>query len=161
MVRTGKRAQNSYPKRIRDKCAALYLELGSYQKVSDATGIPHATVGNWALSEQWRETIARLQAETDAEQRAQFREIVRRANDEVLDRLENGDHMLHARTGELVRVPMRGKDTMITASIAVEKLRLAEGRPTQITATTDALSRAAEAFNTLASQYRSKVVSEQ
>lgn len=164
MVTTSRKTRQ-HPKRIRERAAFLYVQLGSYEAVARELGISSkSTINYWAEGtdanrEEWASWIDRFQTEYDAETMAQLRSVVRQGYSEALDRLQNGDVVLTKDGQE--RVPMKGKDAAVIASIATDKLRLASGKPTRITATTDALGKAAAAFQELASQYRSKVVSDQ
>ena len=135
------------------------MQTESITRTSEITGIPKTTIHHWTTLPWWAERLEQFRIETNAETKHQLLSIVRAGYDNVLDRLENGDHRPVGK--EIARVPMTGKDSAVVASIALDKLRVAEGLPTRITATTDALSKAASAFDKLASQYRDKVVSEQ
>ena len=58
--------------------------------------------------------------------------IIDAAADQALDRHQKGDVVGDNRTGDLVRVPIRGKDAAIVGAVAFDKLRLAESQPTSI-----------------------------
>jgi len=79
---------------------------------------------NWGTSEVW--------CEYGEEINANLAQIVRESGEQVLDRIGNGDVIRDPKTGELVRVSMRGKDLAITGAVAFDKLRLAEAQPTSI-----------------------------
>jgi hypothetical protein len=81
--------------------------------------------------------------------RAQLAEVVRLATAEAIDRLKLGDVVLDAKSGERVRVPLKGKDAMVIGGIAFDKLRIAEGRSTKITETVD-LAALADRFRAIA-----------
>lgn len=165
VIRPGSRAGiRHWPKRARKKACALYLENGSLDLTAELIGCNRATIWNWQQTEEWRETEQELLTEIDASTKTLLRDIVNKGYSATLEAIEHGDSQLARAadgTVELVRVPMKGKDLAITASVALDKLRLAEGKPGQITATTDALQRAADAFVALGSQYRMRTVSEQ
>ena len=148
-----------WPKRVKQKAAALWLTLGNRQAVSDALSIPPTTLDHWMNRPEWADIVDDVRAEIDAETNGQLRSIVRTAYGETLDRLENGDVVLVK--GEPTRVPVKARDAAVIGSIALDKLRVQAGLPTRITATTEALGAAAAAFQQLASQYRGKVVSDQ
>ena len=65
-------------------------------------------------------------------------EIIDEAADQTLDRLRHGDVVQDNKTGELVRVPIKGKDAAIIGAVAFDKLRLAENQPTNIVSHEDA-----------------------
>ena len=49
-----------------------------------------------------------------------------------MDRIRNGDVIRDPKTGELVRVPIKGRDLAIIGGVSFDKLRLAENQPTNI-----------------------------
>jgi hypothetical protein len=81
--------------------------------------------------------------------RAQFGEVVQSATRGVMDRIQNGDVVVDAK-GVQSRVPMRGRDLTLCAAIFFDKLRIADGRPTRITAQVPDLAALAQSFASLA-----------
>ena len=61
-----------------------------------------------------------------------FAEIINESADQTLDRLQNGDVIRDTKTGELIRIPIKGRDAAIIGAVAFDKLRLAENQPTNI-----------------------------
>ena len=59
-------------------------------------------------------------------------EIIHESANETLDRVINGDVIRDTKTGELVRVPIKGRDLAIIGGVSFDKLRLAENQPTKI-----------------------------
>lgn len=61
-----------------------------------------------------------------------FAEIIKESAEQTLDRLRYGDVIRDTKTGELIRVPIKGRDLAIIGGVSFDKLRLAENQPTNI-----------------------------
>ena len=88
-------------------------------------------------------------AEVGETMKLKYAKIIAESADQTLDRLQSGDVVRDQRTGELVRVPMRGRDAAIVGAVHFDKLRLLESAPTSIVRHEDTqknLRRLAEEF---------------
>ncbi|MBT5219892.1 MAG: hypothetical protein HOM16_10485 [Woeseia sp.] len=87
-----------------------------------------------------------------------FAEIIDESADQTLDRLRNGDVVRDAKTGELVRVPIKGRDVAIVGAVAFDKHRLILNRPTTICGTSPALQTLAKQFQQISDSWEEKKV---
>jgi hypothetical protein len=85
--------------------------------------------------------------------------IIDESADQALDRLKHGDVVRDSRTGDLVRVPIKGKDAAIIGAVSFDKLRLAEHQPTSIVAKTNDVAALAQQFAELSTQWQEKQTS--
>jgi hypothetical protein len=99
-----------------------------------------------------------LRAEFSARIKSQLAQIIEKANVETLDRLEHGDAIRDAKSGEIIRQPIKAKESAIIGAVALDKLRLLENQPTRITATTNDVAALAEQFAELSRQWQEKQV---
>lgn len=151
------RVCNQYTAEDRRNAAVLFSTLGSLQAVSNATGIPRPTISGWQEDSEFIATLNECRRQLTQEHINRHLQIVEKAQTEVLDRLEHGDHQL-TRSGDVVRVPMKGKDVAVVMAIAQDKAQILQNKPTSISATDDRLARIAERLEKAIGN-RSKLVS--
>lgn len=82
-------------------------------------------------TDDFRSILKEIREENSEKFDAKFSLIVEKAQDQLLDRLENGDVKL-TRAGQ-VRIPMNGKDVAVVAAVNFDKLQLIRGKPTSRT----------------------------
>jgi len=141
-VRTGRRADVLAPKKTpkgfqlsdeaRLQAVAHYFVTGSARKTAQIVGLAERTVRGWTKLDWWEKETELLKAAAEDEFRADCMQIVTKATEQIMDRINNGDAVLNTKTGEVQRVPMKGKDLAWIRSITYDKLRISEGLPTSI-----------------------------
>ena len=110
--------------------------------------MPKQTVHNWARSEWGVELLGQIGTEKGEELDAHFTKLIDVAFDEAEDRIKNGDYRLvktkkaikHddgslevAEDYELKRIPMGGKELVISGATVYDKRQLHRNQPTSIT----------------------------
>ncbi len=114
------------------RCAYLYASLGNYSQVARDTKIARKTIHTWSKdSEVWHDSLLKARQEISDELLAQHMESARLSGIELKDRIINGDHKLVQ--GEVIRLPMTGKDLAVVNGIQVDKGRVSMGLATNIT----------------------------
>ena len=117
----------------RYKAAASLVATGNSMAASRESGIPASTIRHWAYNdEDFQLMCQEVRTEFGEKIKYKLAEIVNESTDQALDRLRNGDVIRDNKTGELVRVPIKGKDAAVIGAICFDKLRLAESQPTNI-----------------------------
>lgn len=115
------------------QAAMTYLTTGSVWAVHKATGIPKNTISDWKTrSSWWPDIIAQCKKVKQDELDAMFTEVIHLGIGETRDRIINGDPIYDSKTGEIKRVPMKGKDVATTAAILYDKRAVLRGDPTSI-----------------------------
>lgn len=104
----------------RVKAVAAYLVLGNMARVSEQLGIPLGTLNFWKSQPWWFEQVDKIRQAEDLEIDNGFTKIVRRTQEIILDRLENGDQVL-TKDGELVARPVSARDAALIADISLNK----------------------------------------
>jgi len=137
---------SQYSDEQRRQAVALYIRHGVMSVVARHIDIPERTLNHWKTTEWWDDVAAEICQGIEDELRAGLRNVSLEGTRQALKQLESGE--------------MKGKDAMITASIAYDKLRLSENRPTRITGSSQVEDLAAQLAK-LSSQVNAKVVSEQ
>ena len=142
-----------HTREARYKAAAALISTGNSKVAASESGVPSSTIRHWRQHDADFALICEeLRAEFSERIKGQLTEIIEKANVETLDRLEHGDAIRDTKTGELSRLPIKGKESAIIAAVAIDKLRLLENQPTSIVAKTD-VSALAEQFRQLSEQW--------
>ena len=153
---------SKYKDEDRRNAATQYAIKGNLAAVERATGIPDATLCEWKKTEWWDALIIGAQALVEDQFRANCNQIVEKATNETLDRLEHGEYVL-GKDGNTKRLPMKGRDTAVVGAMYYDKLRLSMNLPTSISDRSgykQAMDNLAQEFKRLSEQNR-RVVSVQ
>ena len=115
LVETG----SKYSDEDRRKAVVLYLVHGSDTRVAQESGINRTTICKWRNHSDWWDQVATtVSGEIEDKLRATFRKVALEGTQLALDAIRSKE--------------LKGKEAMITAGIAYDKLRLSENRPTSI-----------------------------
>jgi hypothetical protein len=147
---------SKYTDEDRKTAAIHYAIKGTLAAVERDTGIPDATVQVWTKTDWWETLISQARAEMEDQFRGKCHQVVEKATNETLDRLEHGDYMLD-KEGNKKRLPMKGRDTAVIGAMYYDKLRLSLNLPTSITAGSGyktAMNNLAAEFKRLSEQNR-------
>ncbi len=124
---------STYTREDRYKAAASLFACSNSIAASRETGIPASTIRHWSLNDiEFQEMGQEIRAEFGETIKNKLAAIVNESADQALDRLRNGDVIRDPKTGDQVRVPVKGRDAAIIGAVAFDKLRLAESQPTSI-----------------------------
>lgn len=129
----------TYAREDRYRAAAAFVANSNSKAASRETGIPASTIRHWSQHDDDFQMICQeIRTEFGEKIKYKYAEIIKESADQTLDRLRHGDVIRDNKTGELVRVPIKGKDSAIIGAVAFDKLRLAENQPTTIVQHEDA-----------------------
>ncbi len=122
-----------YTREDRYKAAAALVATGNSKAASRESSIPASTIRHWAHhDDDFQMMCQEIRTEFGEKIKHKLAEIIHESANETLDRVINGDVIRDTKTGELVRVPIKGRDLAIIGGVAFDKLRLAENQPTNI-----------------------------
>jgi len=142
----------------RYRAAAALVATGNSKDASRESGIPASTIRHWAHNDDdFQMMCQEIRTEFGERIKHQLAEIIHESANETLDRVMNGDVIRDTKTGELVRVPIKGRDLAIIGGVAFDKLRLAESQPTAIVQhenSEDSIKRFTEKFEAIAGAYQ-------
>ncbi len=128
-----------YTRDDRYKAAAALVSNGNSKAASRQSGIPASTIRHWSQNDaDFQMMCQEVRTEFGENIKFKLAEIIDEAADQTLDRLRHGDVVRDTKSGDLVRVPIKGKDAAIIGAVAFDKLRLAENQPTNIVQHEDA-----------------------
>ena len=100
-----------------------YVVLGNQTKVSELHNIPLTTVHEWIKSEWGVALTEDIRSEKAPELDANFTKLIDSAFEQAQDRVENGDYRV-TKDGKLIRVPMGGKELVISGGFLLDFLTL-------------------------------------
>jgi DNA-binding ferritin-like protein len=141
----------------RYKAAAALIATGNSKVAARESGVPSSTIRHWRVNDpDFASICEELRDQFSARIKGQLAEIIEKANVETLDRLEHGDAVRDKGSGELVRQPIKAKESAIISAVSLDKLRLLENQPTQIKADSSDLKALAEQFAKLSEQWQEK-----
>jgi len=138
---------SKYSDEDRRRAVIEYHIHGSQTKVSKLTGIPQSTIATWIKTDWWAEQLLKLSNQLEDQILANNEKIVTESQEQLLDRIENGDFRLVktkkalknddgslevSEDYELKRIPMTGKDLTISGGTHQDKRRIQLNLPTNI-----------------------------
>jgi len=142
----------------RYRAAAALIATGNSKAASRESGIPASTIRHWVHNDDdFQMMCQEIRTEFGERIKHQLAEIIHESAKETLDRVKNGDVIRDPKTGELVRVPIKGRDLAIIGGVAFDKLRLAENQPTNIVqheSSENSIKRFTEKFEAIAGAYQ-------
>ena len=147
-----KQPGSKYTNEERRAVIADYFVTGNITKTADMNNIPRRTVGTWINSEWGVELLAEVRHEKGEEYDANLTKLIDSAFSEAQDRIDNGDYRV-TKDGKLIRVPMGGKELVISGATVYDKQRLHRNQSTSITSNLDTKS-LAEAWKELSRTMR-------
>jgi len=124
--------RDSYSREFKIHCASVWLLKGTNKATSIEVKVPLTTFYQWVNSDWWPVAVSAARKFYSQEMVAGFSQIQLKAQEVILDRLENGNEVM-TKDGPQ-RVMVTGKDAAIIAAIAFDKRQTAMGNPTSIRA---------------------------
>jgi hypothetical protein len=112
--------------------ATLYAALGDVKATAKLAKVPVEQVEKWQDEEWWLLTLAKVKRNQNSVLDVKASTIVDKAMDQLLNRVEQGDHILNIKTGEIVQIPMSGRDLSVVAGTIFDKRQLIRGEATKI-----------------------------
>jgi len=141
----------------RYKAAAALVATGNSKAASRESGIPASTIRHWSQNDDdFQMMCQEIRIEFGEKIKIKLAEIIDKSADQTLDRIRNGDVIRDPKTGELVRVPIKGRDLAIIGAVAFDKHRLILNQPTSITQLSGGLDAMVEKFEAIADAYNER-----
>ena len=128
----------------RRAAVAAYLSTGTFTGVEKVTGIDKRTVRGWRQHEWWDVLSAEIAEGLDDECKAKLRKVMSAGLDITLKKLPQAN----------------ARDAATISAVAIDKLRLLDGKPTRISDQTNTRA-LAEQLAALSAQVNARTVSEQ
>ena len=142
---------SKYSDEDRRRVVIEYFITGSMTKVAKSTGIPRRTLNDWKSTDWWDEVVASVRHEKAEELDANLTKLIDSSFEQAQDRVEKGDFRL-TKDNELIRVPMGGRDLVMSGAIVYDKRQLHRNQPTSISSKSDSLEQHTKLFEDIAAQ---------
>lgn len=126
-----KQPGSQYTDEQRRAVIADLVVIGNITKTAKMHNMPKQTVSEWAKSDWGVELLGHIRTEKGEELDANFTKLIDSAFEQAQDRVENGDYRV-TKDGKLIRVPMGGKELVISGATVYDKQRLHRNQPTSI-----------------------------
>lgn len=127
-----KKAHGWWSEEKKIEACTLHAATGNLSNVARLTKIPEGTLRKWKEEEWWMVCQSRIRREKNEEHDKKFTDIVDKALDKIVDRIENGDYMYDIKRGVAVPVPVSARDLSIVAGTIFDKRQLLRGEATKI-----------------------------
>lgn len=137
----------------RQLAARVFVETGSPAEAAKACGVTNGAVQRWLRREDFRLDVEAYTRQLERRQSALLRQAADKAIRRMIQTLDEGEQRM-ASGGAVVTVPVTGRDAAMMAGVAFDKLRLAEGRPTRITADVARIAAVRGQMKALATSWR-------
>jgi hypothetical protein len=116
----------------RIEVVTLFLSIGSMTEVAKITGVPYPTIEGWRRQDWWKELVEKMQAEDDQKLDAKTTKLIDKALEQLMDRIENGEHIYDQKTGKVKRMPAKLRDLNTAFNTILDKRQLLRRQPTKI-----------------------------
>lgn len=132
---------------------ADYYVTGNMTKTADMHNMPKQTVSNWVQSDWGVELLGQIRTEKGEELDANLTKLIDSAFEQAQDRVDNGDFRV-SKVGTLIRVPMGGRDLVISGATVYDKRQLLRNQPTSIRGDSATVQALAAEFKALAQSHK-------
>ncbi|WP_299076583.1 hypothetical protein [uncultured Paraglaciecola sp.] len=110
----------------------LWMVTGNLTQSAAALSIPLATIKRWRATDWWADLVNELKSEDSIKLSNRLKVIANKALDLTEDRLENGDHVFHPKTGEMVRKELPARDLSNLVKTTLDQAKHIEDRPQKL-----------------------------
>lgn len=116
-----RRVTNTYTDSEKFKAVALYISLGTLTAVASEMQIPRNTIKEWKEKDWWKKYERQIKNEENSLLSAKYRKIVQKTQDQILNRLEEGDTIV-LKDGTQHKIPIRAKELAVIAAVSTDKI---------------------------------------
>lgn len=111
-----------------------YVVTGNLTKACEEQGVPYQTAIYWKRNSEWWDTALReLRKRKQDDLDGTLTGIIHDITEAIVDRIKNGDSTYDSKIGQVVRIPMKGKELATTLGILFDKRAAMRGDPSHIT----------------------------
>lgn len=137
--------------------AMAYVLTGTIKATAKKIGMPQQTLNEWKLKATWwDDTVAECRKRKQDELDARYTVLIHEIIEQVQDRVINGDTKV-SRDGVITKIPMTGKDLVITMAVTFDKRQLLRGEATsrvEKVSEKDRIDRLADSFKEMAQKMK-------
>lgn len=111
---------------------SYFVANGSLAETSRHCQVPYYTLVTWKQSDWWKDKVRDIQNEDYDRLDVKLTKALDKALEQVMDRIENGDHIYDPRTGKIRQIPVKLRDANIAFNGLMDKRQLIRKQPTKI-----------------------------
>jgi len=133
----------------KDEVLTTWLATKSPTLTSQQCNIPIQTIETWKRQDWWKDRVAEIQTQDYEKLDSKLSNVIDKALDAVMDRLEGGEYQYDIITKKIKRVPAKLRDVNTTLNQIIDKRQLIRKMPTKIVeqqSTANQLKKLAEQF---------------
>jgi DNA polymerase III alpha subunit (gram-positive type) len=116
----------------KNEALAFYVANGSLVETSRECQVPLPTLTKWKASDWWKDRIRDIQNEEYDKLDVKLSKALDKALEQVMDRIEHGDHIYDPRTGAIRQIPAKLRDVNHAFNSIMDKRQLIRKQPTKI-----------------------------
>lgn len=138
-----------YPLEAKVDAVTCWTVTANLRTVSEILNIRFETLSKWKQQPWWYDLAAQIKQEKQEQLDAGMSAVIDKSMQLLNDRLENGDVVVNAKTGAIIRSPMSVQATVNTLKNVFDKRQLIRNEPTSISrseSTDERLKRLSEEF---------------
>lgn len=158
-------ANGKYTPEQKVEAVMAYLVTGTSRKASKICEVPEGTIRWWKKAAVWwMDVYDECKKKKQEELDASFTNVIHEGVEILADRMKNGDSKLVAKTGDVVNIPMSGRDVAISLAVMFDKRQLLRGEATsrsEKVSETDRLDKLQQQFEKMAQEvhgYNAKTI---
>jgi len=114
----------------REVCNWMTIKGGNSISVMKRTGVPAQTIRGWTKTDWWAEMQADIRKKHASRFDGKMTYVMDAMMKALMDRVEHGDEVLWAKTGEMIKKAMSGRDLSTALNQVIEKRALLRGDAT-------------------------------
>lgn len=116
-----KRITKQYSESDKLKAVTLYITLGTLTAVASEMQMSRETLKTWKEQEWWKKYERQIKNEENALLSAKYRKIVQKTQDQILQRLDEGDTIV-LKDGSQHKIPIKARELALIAAISTDKV---------------------------------------
>lgn len=116
----------------KNEALAFYVANGSLTETSRECQVPVSTLNKWKASDWWKDRIRDIQNEEYDKLDVKLSKALDKALEQVMNRIEHGDHIYDPRTGAIRQIPAKLRDVNHAFNSIMDKRQLIRKQPTKI-----------------------------
>ena len=124
--------RGNWSEKKKNEALAFFVANGSITETSRAVQVPVSTLNKWKASDWWKDRIRDIQNEEYDKLDVKLSRALDKALDQVVNRIEHGDHIYDPRTGAIRQIPAKLRDVNNAFNSIMTNRQLIRKQPTKI-----------------------------
>lgn len=122
-----------YPEETKIEAATLWAATRNIDTVSEYVKVSTYIIRKWQQEPWWNSVVSRVVKDHNDQLDQSLTQVIHKAAELMIDRLENGDERINFKTGERFKLPLDSRSLAVTMGIVFDKRQLLRGEATSRT----------------------------